>query len=252
MQCYQPPPDGSPVPQGTRTAIPLRSILNVDAERELDEREAAAPVQFKTEPSASEGEVSGSVPAKRSQFLFVNSHNAARPGARLREDQKIINAHVQHASHRQRRAAAIGRLKLSVRLCSGCAAPGPLARMQFADNSPSEGPSPLSSSSEGPSPTSSYENIVARRNPLRRGADGQRSCSKCGGELDNGAGSRSVTDIETRPRNINTSSKYDSPQSHLHPSQQPNSIFDASVIDPFGTGSVSLTMHMNGVLQHCK
>ena len=247
MQSDHLPPNGSSVPQETRTAIPLRSILNVD-----EDSQPTAIVQVKTESSASEGVISDSVATRRSQFLFVNTHNAARPGARLREDQKIINAHVQHASHRQRRAAAIGRLKLSVRLCSSCASPGSRARMQFGEYSSSEGPSPPSSSSEGPSPTSSHVSNGTRRIPLRRGMDSRRSCSQCGSDLDDDGVAQNTADFATRRKNINVSSTYTFPPLSLHSSQQPNSLFDASVIDPFGTGSVSLTMDMNGVLQHCE
>lgn len=236
-------------PQGPRTAIPLRSILNVDDEGGPAE---AAPPQVKTESPLSTATVAENTIAQRSRFLFVNSHNASRPNARLREDQKVINAHVQHASHRQRRAAAIGRLRLDVRLCANCVGPDPPVQMPSTDSNPSASPS----SSEGSSPSGMHTNILARRAFLRRGADSQHICRQCGVDLPvrgakDGRAAVSST-AHTNPRRINENILWANapPPFSFHPSQQSSSILGAGVIDPFGTGSVSLTMNMNGVMRH--
>src|SRR2546423_7754929 len=104
----------SPVTTTQRTSIPLRSILNVD-----DGHDSAEKLQpRKPPPPEAKPVVVDKTVVQRSQFLFVNTHNPLSQNPRLRQDQKVINAHVQHASHRQRRAASIARLKRVRRLCS--------------------------------------------------------------------------------------------------------------------------------------
>src|SRR5437660_12560921 len=114
-----PPEMLSPVTTAQRTSIPLQSILNVD-----DGHDSAEKLQPRTPPPEAKAVVVAKTAVQRSQFLFVNTHNPSSRNPRLRQDQKVINAHVQHASHRQRQAAAAaaaGGLKRIVRLCSQCA-----------------------------------------------------------------------------------------------------------------------------------
>src|ERR1700733_7895555 len=111
-----PPEMLSPVTTAQRTSIPLRSILNVD-----DGHDSAEKLQPRTPPPEAKAAVVGKTVAQHSQFLFINTHNPLSRNPRQRQDQKVINAHVQHASHRQRRVVAAGGLKRMVRLCPQCA-----------------------------------------------------------------------------------------------------------------------------------
>src|ERR1700722_16015605 len=95
-----PPEMLPPVTTAQRTSIPLRSILNVD-----DGHDSAEKLQPKTPPPEAKPVVVDKTVVQRSQFLFVNTNNPSSRNSRLRQDQKVINAHVQHA-HRRRRAAS--------------------------------------------------------------------------------------------------------------------------------------------------
>lgn len=256
MQPHQLLVDSSPKArgaQGPRTAIPLRSILNAD-----DESGPAQNLQVKVESPALEATTGVSSAVQRSQFLFVNSHNASRPSARLRRDQKVINAHVQHASHRQRRAAAMGRPNMSTGLCSSCTLSRSHTRVTTSEHSVSPSSTSPSSSAAECLPASSHANIRARRTVSRTDISGGHTCSQCGIRLSiNVAGDdrtvlKSSAEKEKRKSTKGFLSADTFTPLRLYSSQSPTSILDTAVVDPFGTGSVSLTMNMNGVLHHCE
>ena len=238
-----------PVGTGPRTSIPLRSILNVD--EGYDSAEKLQPEMPQPEATMVKSDRTVS---QRSQFLFINTHSASRPTARLRQDQKVINAHVQHTSHRQRRAAAIDRLKRKVRLCPQCAQSKP--HSQITDRERESSPS--SSASES-SPASPQIGEGTLRRPPQKGAHAAQYCGQCGADLQFTGGD--LNDQDVSRKNIETPSPITSDLASsgdrsssltLFVVDQPTSLLDSGMLDPFATSSVSLNMEMNGVLLHCK
>ena len=238
-----------PVGTGPRTSIPLRSILNVDEGYDSAEKLQAGMSQ--SEPTVVKSDRTAS---QRSQFLFINTHSASRPTTRLRQDQKVINAHVQHTSHRQRRAAAIDRLKRKVRLCPQCAQSKPHG--QFTDLERESSPSSSASESSPATPQVSEGTL---RRPPQKGPHTAQYCGQCGAGLKVTGGDLSDQDISKK--NIETpspiTSTLASPNDRsssltLFVVDQPTSLLDSGMLDPFATSSVALNMEMNGVLLHCK
>ena len=239
----------APVVTGQRTSIPLRSILNDE-----EGRDCAENVQPRTLPSEAEIVKVDKTAVQRSQFLFINTSNASRPSARLRQDQKVINAHVQHTSHRQRRAAAMTRLKRTVRLCPYCAQSKADRRVK----DPKRESSPSSSASESSLPNAEVGHGPLPRPPQKSSYAGH-VCSQCGASLQSTGDSRNGQHV--RRKNIATaspittalaSSKEQASPVTLFVVDQPTSFLDSSMLDPFSTSSVPLNMDMNGVLLHCK
>lgn len=256
MESLQPPASFH-VATTQRTSIPLRSILNVeDGRGSAQEVPSTTPPPPPPPPSEIEVFPAKKLAVQRSQFLFVNTHDTSRPNARLRQDQKVINAHVQHTSHRKRRAAAIDRLKQTLRLCRQCAESRPY-RLVAALERPS---SPSSSASESsPASTSTSVGSGPLRRPLQIGTSSTHLCGQCGTSLQNPP--RSHTEQDGRQRAVGTTSpmkitlasaKEKAPPLTLFVEEQPTSLLDTGMIDPFATSSVSMNMEMNGVLIHCE
>jgi hypothetical protein len=227
----------------------LRSILNVE-----EVRDSATKLEPRTPPSANEVFTAHKPVVQRSQYLFVNAHNASRPQARLRQDQKVINAHVQYTSHRKRRAAAIDRLKHTRRLCAQCSQSRPHGSVTALERSSS----PSSSASE-----SSPASATTRKGPLRRPAANASGdidvCAQCGTSLQTTEDSHAGYDV--RKKTVRTASiittalaavKEKAPPLTLFVEDQPATFLDTGMMDPFATSSVSMNMDMNSVLLHCE
>lgn len=248
-----PGPDLSLLARRPRSAIPLTSILNADNE---GEPAAIVPVKVEAVPPVLEAAAIDDSAVKSSQFLFVNSHTTSRPRARQRPDQKIINAHVQHASNRQRRAAAVGRLKPNDRLCSSCASAGLSSRTAISASQSNR--SANSPSNEGRSSTRNIPHTGVRQTSLPSRKYSQSICSRCGVDLSIEGGDidlavvKTITEMEMRRQTSHVLSGDRTSPFQLQSTQSPHSMLDATVIDPFGTGTVSLTMDMNGVMNHCE
>jgi hypothetical protein len=240
----------SPVTAAQRTSIPLRSILNVD-----EEHDSAEKVQLTTPPPEAKGVAVDKPVVQRSQFLFVNTHNASGWNPRLRQDQKVINAHVQHASHRQRRAAAAAAgLKRNVRLCSQCA--GSTSRNRaIAPKHPS---SPSGSALHSLSVNTTVNDRPPQR-PLPSGSLTASVCAQCGTNIqptvdsrkDHGSSKKTLKGVSSIAAAV-TSSKANASQLTLFVADQPTTFLDSGMLDPFATSAVSLNMEMNGVMLHCK
>src|SRR2546423_5141847 len=237
----------APGATGRRTSIPLRSILNT--EEGCDSAEKSPP---KVSSSAAQSVKVERAVAQRSQFLFVNTSNASKPNARLRQDQRVINAHVQHTSHRQRRAAGINMLKRTFRLCPHCA--------QFKAGGRLKDPKcesiPSGSASE-PSATGAKASHGPLRPPLQKGSHTARVCGRCGDSLQPTKGpsddldARKMSNATASPvLSALASSKGQASQLTLFVVDQPTSFLDTGMLDPFATSSVSLNMEMNEVLLH--
>jgi hypothetical protein len=244
-----PPQASSLVAARPRTSIPLRSILNV--EEVCDSAENLHP---RTPPSEVDAFTAKKPAAQRSQFLFINTHDSYRPRPRLRQDQKVINAHVQHASHRKRRVAAIDRLKHTHRLCTECAQSGARGSV----TAPRRSPSPSSSASESSPASTSVGDGSLRRTP-DRGSRNAHVCGQCGTGLKTTGGSRSDHDIRKKVieavspiATVLASVKEKAPPLTFFVEDHPTSFLDSGMMDPFTTSSVSMNMEMNGVLLHCE
>lgn len=242
-----PPEMLSPVTTAQRTSIPLRSILNVD-----DGHDSAEKLQPRTPPPPeAKPVVVDKTVVQRSQFLFVNTHNPSSRNPRLRQDQKVINAHVQHASYRQRRAASIARLKRVYRLCSQCA--GSTSRNRVI--APKHPSSPSSSASQCLPTIASVSDGPLQR-PLRRGSLTAHVCAQCGTSLQSTEASRE--DHDSGKMTFKTASSIaaamaaNASQLRLFVVDQPTSFLDSGMLDPFATSAVSLNMEMNGVMLHCE
>lgn len=240
----------SPVTTTQRTSIPLRSILNVD-----DGHDSAEKLQPRTPPPPeAKPVVVDKTVVQRSQFLFVNTHNPSSRNPRLRQDQKVINAHVQHASHCQRRAASIARLKRVYRLCSQCAGSTSRNRV-IAPKCPS---SPSNSAPQSLPTIASVSDGPLQR-PLRRGSLTAYVCAQCGTSLQSTEASRK--DHDSGKMTFKTassitaaiaSSEANASQLTLFVVDQPTSFLDSGMLDPFATSAVSLNMDMNGAMLHCE
>jgi hypothetical protein len=244
-----PPEMLPPVTTARRTSIPLRSILNVD-----DGYDSAEKLQPKTPPPEAKPVVVDKTVVQCSKFLFVNTNNPSSRNRRLREDQKVINAHVQHASHRRRQAASIASLKRTFRLCSQCARSTSRNRV-IAPKRPSN---PSSSVSQSLPAIASVSDRSLQR-PLRRGSLTTHVCAQCGTSLQSTEASRKDHDSgkmsSKTASSITTtmaSSKANASQLTLFVVDQPTSFLDSGMLDPFATSAVSLNMEMNGVMLHCK
>jgi hypothetical protein len=244
-----PRPASSVVAAKQRTSIPLRSILNVE-----EECDTAAKLESRTSQSANEAFTAHYPVVQRSQFLFVNAHNSSRPQARLRQDQKVINAHVQHTSHRKRRAAAIDRLKHTHHLCAQCSQSG----IHGSVIAPERSSSPSSSASES-SPISATATKGTPRRPLPKGSDDIHVCDQCGTSLQTTEGSHTGYGVHKKAvRTVSAittalaAAKEKTPPLTLFVEDQPTSFLDTAMMDPFATSSVSMNMEMNGVLLHCE
>jgi hypothetical protein len=234
---------------GQRTSIPLRSILNV--EEGLDSTEKLLPTR---PPSEIGAPTVGKPVVQRSQFLFINTHNTTRPNQRLRHDQKVINAHVQHTSHRKRRAAAIDRLKHTIRICPHCAQSRPCGPV----TAPERPSSPSSSTSESSPATASVSDGPLRR-PRQRSAHSAHVCDQCGTSLQPSGGSRNDHDVcQATTESVSpiktalASCKEKASRLTLFVDDQPTSFLDSGMMDPFATSAVSMNIEMNGVLLHCE
>jgi hypothetical protein len=231
-----------------RTSIPLRSILNVE-----EVRDSAEQLQPRPPPSETVAFTANKPVAQRSQFLFINTHDTSSPYPRLRHDQKVINAHVQHASHRKRRAAALDRLKHTLRLCVQCAQSRPRGPV----TAPERSSSPSSSASES-SPASTNVSDALVRQPSQRVSHKNDVCSQCGTDLPTTGGSHSDHDVRKKIvetvfpiTTVLASAKEKAPRLTLFVEDQPTSFLDTCMMDPFATSSVSMNMEMNGVMLHC-
>jgi hypothetical protein len=245
-----PRPASSVVAVKQRTSIPLRSILNVE-----EGCDSAAKVESRTSLSANEAFTAHKPVVQRSRFLFVNAHNSSRPQARLRQDQKVINAHVQHTSHRKRRAAAIDRLKQTHHLCAPCSQSG----IHGSVIAPERSSSPSSSASESSPISATATKGTTPRWPLPKGSDDIHVCDQCGTSLPTTEGSHTAYGGRKKAaRTVSTittalaAAKEKTPSLTLFVEDQPTSFLDTGMMDPFATGSVSMNMEMNGVLLHCK
>ena len=238
-----------PSTTGQRTSIPLRSILNAE-----EGCASAEKLQPTTPRSETDRVRADKTVIQRSHFLFINTNNASRPNARLRQDQKVINAHVQHISHRQRRAAAIDRLKRTVRLCPQCAQSKPVGQVKDLERESS----PSSSASES-SPASPKVSDGPLRRPPQRSLPVGQLCAQCGASLRPTGGSRSNHDASKEknepvsPTTPALASSKDQPSPlTLFVVDQPTSFLDSGLVDPFATSAVPLNLEMNGILVHCK
>jgi hypothetical protein len=241
----RPPEMLSLVTTAQRTSIPLRSILNVD-----DGHDSAEKLQPRTPPPPPEAKpvVVDKTVVQRSQFLFVHTHNSSSRNPRLRQDRKVINAHVQ------RRGASIARLKRVNRLCSQCA--GSTSRNRVT--APKRPSSPSSSASQSLPTIASVSDGPLRR-PLRRGSLTAHVCAQCGTSLQSTEASRK--DHDSGKMTFKTassitaaiaSSEVNASQLTLFVADQPTSFLDSGMLDPFATSAVSLNMKMNGVILHCE
>jgi hypothetical protein len=244
-----PPQASSLVATRPRTSIPLRSILNVDEVRDSTDK-----LHPRTPPSGVDTITAKKPAAQRSRFLFINTHDNYKPNPRLRQDQKVINAHVQHASHRKRRAAAIDRLKHTHHLCTQCAQSG----VRGPVTAPERSSSPSSSASDSSPASTSVGDGPLRRTP-DRGPRKAHVCSLCGTSLQTTGGSRTDHDIHKKAVEavspiaaILASAKEKAPPLTLFVEDHPTSFLDSGMVDPFTTSSVSMNMEMNGVLLHCE
>jgi hypothetical protein len=240
-----PPETLSPVTTAQRTSIPLRSILNAD-----DGHDSAEKLQPRTPPPEAKPVVIDKTVVQRSQFLFVNTHNPSSRNPRLRQDQKIINAHVQHASHRKRRAATVAGLKRMFQLCSQCA--GSTSRNRVIapkrPSNPSKSLPAIASVSDGP-----------LQRPLRKGSLTAPVCAQCGTSLPSTEASRKDHDSDKKTfKTISSitaamaSLGANASQLTLFVADRPTSFLDSGMLDPFATSAVALNMEMNGVMLHCE
>jgi hypothetical protein len=243
-----PPEMLPPVTTAQRTSIPLRSILNVD-----DGHDSAEKLQPKTPPPEAKPVVVDKTVVQRSQFLFVNTNNPSSRNSRLRQDQKVINAHVQHA-HRRRRAASTTSSKRTSRLCSQCA--GSISRNRVL--APKRPSNPSSSTSQSLSTIASVSDGPLQR-PSRRGSPTAHVCAQCGTSLqpteasrkDRDSGKLSFKTVSSMTAAV-ASSEANASQLTLFVVDQPTSFLDSGMLDPFATSAVSLNMEMNGVILHCE
>lgn len=239
----------SPVTTAQRTSIPLRSILNVD-----DGHDSAEKLQPRTPPPEAKAVVVEKTVVQRSQFLFVNTHNPSSRNPRRRQDQKVINAHVQHASHHKRRAAAVAGLKRIVRLCSQCA--GSTSRSRVIAPKRSSSPSSSAAHSLPAIPNVSDE---PPQWPLRRSSLNAHVCAQCGTSLqsteasrkDRNPGKMALKGVSSIAAAV-ASSEAKASQLTLFMADQPTSFLDSGMLDPFATAAASLNMEMNGVILHCE
>ena len=245
-----PPEMLSPVTTAQRTSIPLRSILNVD-----DGHDSAEKLQPRTPPPEAKAAVVGKTVAQHSQFLFINTHNPLSRNPRQRQDQKVINAHVQHASHRQRRAVAAGGLKRIVRLCPQCAGSTSSRSRVIA---PKRSSSPSSSTPHSLPAVASVSDGPPQR-PLQRDSPNTHVCAQCGTSLqstetprkDHNSGKMALKGVSSIAAAV-ASSEANASQLTLFMANQPTSFLDSGMLDPFATSAVSLNMEMNGVILHCE
>jgi hypothetical protein len=238
-----------PVTTAQRASISLRSILNVS-----DGHDSAEKLPRKTSPPKAKPVVVDKTVVQRPQFLFINTNNPSSRNPRLRQDQKVINAHVQHTSQRRRRAASIASSKRTSRLCSQCA--GSTSRNRAV--APKHPLNPSSSVSQS-LPAIASVGDGPLQGPLRRGSLTAHVCAQCGTSLqsteasrkDHDSGRLSFKTVSSITATV-ASSEANASQLALFVVDQPTSFLDSGMLDPFATSAVSLNMEMNGVILHCE
>ena len=181
------------------------------------------------------------------RFIFVNANDSSLPGQRQRPNQKTINAHVQTTAFRQRRSAAVERLKRNVTANMGLSRP--TARR------PQISTSVAASSVRGSAPAASALNIQEwlgrpgsslasfNNDPMLMGGASSDMDEE---EVESGELRAMQIVLKSIMKRMSTLEKS---QTMIAP---PSSLLDTAEIDPFATASLPMTKAMNASLHHCE
>lgn len=238
---------------------PTTSQGGVALSNRLSPAEAPEPLnsrKSKTQYSGFNPDLVGtpSTPPGTDRFIFVNAHESLTPSQRQRVDQKAINAHVQTTAYRQRRSAAIERLKRNVKANVGrprpVLVPQPEAGGSYSQNSTLA----AAISIRGVVSPRRGTNIRRRRGSIEHRISGHDNAVIPGADEDIDSEDEGDAGVELQAmRKVLESisrrmSALENPR--ILPGS-PQSLLDSGDVDPFAIASVPITKGMNKVFSHC-
>jgi hypothetical protein len=184
----------------------------------------------------------------------VNSHEPLVPGRKQRVDQKTINAHVQTTAYRQRRSAAIERLKRNVKANESRPRPTVAPQSGAGDSYSQNSTLAAAISTRGVVPPRRGTNIVRRQDCMEHHIIGHgnavipRIDEEINSDDEDGAG----VELQAMRKALKSISQRVSTLENSRLLQgSPQSLLDSGDVDPFVISSVPIVKGMNKVFSHC-
>jgi hypothetical protein len=238
---------------------PATSQGGVALTNRLSPTEAPEPLnsrKLNTEYSGFNPDLVGipSTPPGTDRFIFVNAHESLIPGQRQRADQKTINAHVQTTAYRQRRSAAIERLKSNVKANVGRPRPVRVLQSEAGGSYSQNSTLAAAISIRGVIPPRGGTHVRRRQGNMERRIIGHGNTVIPRADEDMDSEDEDDTDVELQAmRQVleSISRRMSSLENSRMLQESPQSFLDSGGVDPFAIASVPITKGMNKVFTHC-
>jgi hypothetical protein len=195
-----------------------------------------------------------STPPGTDRFIFVNAYESSSSGQEQATDRKTINAHVQTTAYRQRRSAAVERLKRNVKTNIGRSRPGVALPSEtnrvHSQASTLVAATPLKAFAPPRGRGAVRTRLGSANRPI---IDDTNTLAPITNEGDSEDEDDAHLEIRTMRRAIKSiSSRMNSLEKSRSLHGSPQSLLDSADIDPFAVASIPITKGMNKIFSHCK
>lgn len=195
-----------------------------------------------------------STPPGTDRFIFVNAYESLTPGQRQRVDQKAINAHVQTTAFRQRRSAAVERLKRNAKANAGRSRPVLVPQSEAGGSYSQNSTLAAAISIRGVVLPRRGTNVGRRNGSMEHRISGHDNAMIPWADEDIDSEDEDDSDIELQAmRKVLESirERMSALQASRMRQGSPQSLLDSGDVDPFAIASVPITKGMNKVFSHC-